>query len=93
MLTRDAVWVAVRDDGIGISPKALPRLFVEFSQVDGSTSRRAQGTGLGLALVRVTTSNKDLKAPRVDTNLLELALVKTASGWRIDAVTILGTLS
>jgi Mce-associated membrane protein len=46
-----------------------------------------------LAVVRVTTSNKDLKQPRVDTNLLEVALVKTSSGWRIDNVTILGTLT
>ena len=46
-----------------------------------------------LAVVRVTTSNKDLKAPRVDTNLLEVSLVETSSGWRIDNVTILGTLS
>ncbi len=46
-----------------------------------------------LAVVRVTTTNKDLKAPRVDTNLLELTLVKTSSGWRIENVTILGTLT
>jgi len=52
MVTRDAVWVAVSDDGIGIHTEDLPRLFVEFSQVDGSMGRRAQGTGLGLALCR-----------------------------------------
>ncbi|MDH5316211.1 MAG: ATP-binding protein [Gemmatimonadota bacterium] len=49
---RDAVWVAVNDDGIGIDPDDMSQLFVEFSQVDASASRRAQGTGLGLALSR-----------------------------------------
>ena len=49
---RDAVWVAVTDDGIGIHPDEMSHLFVEFSQVDASASRRAQGTGLGLALSR-----------------------------------------
>jgi signal transduction histidine kinase/membrane protein implicated in regulation of membrane protease activity len=49
---RDAVWIAVSDDGIGVRPEDMPSLFVEFSQVDTSASRRAQGTGLGLALSR-----------------------------------------
>jgi signal transduction histidine kinase len=52
MVTRDAVWVAVSDDGIGVRPDDTPKLFLEFSQVDSSASRRAQGTGLGLALCK-----------------------------------------
>jgi signal transduction histidine kinase len=47
---RDAVWVAISDDGIGIRPEDMSRLFIEFSQVDSSAARQAQGTGLGLAL-------------------------------------------
>jgi len=50
MATRDVVWVSVTDSGIGIKPDDLPRLFQEFSQVDSSSTRAAQGSGLGLAL-------------------------------------------
>ncbi|MGH7594290.1 MAG: sensor histidine kinase, partial [Gemmatimonadales bacterium] len=50
LTTRDAVWVSVSDSGIGIKSDDMARLFQEFSQVDASSSRAAQGTGLGLAL-------------------------------------------
>ncbi|HJR19688.1 MAG TPA: hypothetical protein VJ922_08220 [Actinomycetota bacterium] len=44
------------------------------------------------ALVEVTTKNKDLPNPRVENNVIELSLVRSSGGWRIDAVTILGAL-
>ena len=41
----------VRDDGIGIAPEVLPRVFDMFSQADSLRARSA-GLGIGLALVR-----------------------------------------
>jgi hypothetical protein len=46
----DQVWVACRDQGSGISPRDLPRLFREFERVGNTTA--TEGTGLGLALRR-----------------------------------------
>ena len=40
----------VEDTGTGIAAADLPRLFVEFQQLDDSYSKQHQGTGLGLAL-------------------------------------------
>ncbi len=42
----------VEDQGVGVAPDALPRLFGAFEQADNSTTRRYGGTGLGLAIAR-----------------------------------------
>jgi diguanylate cyclase (GGDEF)-like protein len=48
----DELVIGVSETGIGIAPEDQSRIFEAFEQVDGSTSRRQQGTGLGLALTR-----------------------------------------
>jgi signal transduction histidine kinase/uncharacterized protein (DUF302 family) len=50
--TPEQIVVSVHDTGIGMKPEDLPKLFREFEQIDGSYTRRYQGTGLGLALCR-----------------------------------------
>jgi PAS domain S-box-containing protein len=42
----------VSDTGIGVAEEDMRRLFVEFQQLDGTTAKRYQGTGLGLALTK-----------------------------------------
>jgi len=44
--------LSVKDDGIGIAPQALTRIFEMFSQIDGTAARSEGGLGIGLALVK-----------------------------------------
>ena len=46
------VRIYIRDTGPGISAEGIEKLFQVFSQVDASTTRAYEGTGLGLALVK-----------------------------------------
>jgi PAS domain S-box-containing protein len=44
--------LSVADTGIGIKAEDFSRLFVEFEQLESGSTRRYQGTGLGLALAK-----------------------------------------
>jgi len=44
--------LSVQDTGIGIAPKDIPLLFQKFRQIESSSTRRFEGTGLGLAMIK-----------------------------------------
>jgi two-component system sensor histidine kinase CpxA len=50
--TGDAVELRIADDGPGVEPADLPRLFEPFYRPDAARTREAGGSGLGLAIVR-----------------------------------------
>jgi len=45
--------ISVTDSGIGIAAEALEQLFRPFSQIDSGLARKFEGTGLGLAMVKL----------------------------------------
>jgi PAS domain S-box-containing protein len=45
--------ISVTDSGIGIAPGGLEHLFTPFSQIDSGLARKFEGTGLGLAMVKL----------------------------------------
>lgn len=47
--------IQIQDTGIGIKEEKLNSIFDEFRQIDGSSSRQYEGTGLGLTIVKKLT--------------------------------------
>ena len=50
--TTEKLILKIKDTGIGIDPKKLSNIFDRFYQADDESTRKAEGTGIGLALVK-----------------------------------------
>jgi signal transduction histidine kinase len=48
---KDGVVIEVADEGCGVPPGALPRIFERWARADGARTRERGGAGLGLAIV------------------------------------------
>jgi signal transduction histidine kinase len=80
----------VTDTGIGIRKEDLARIFKPFEQVDGTASRRYQGTGLGLSLAKrfaelhggylCVESGGELASHEVESRPLDLAFTPDGAG-------------
>jgi two-component system phosphate regulon sensor histidine kinase PhoR len=76
------VELAVRDDGPGIPPEALARVFERFYRVDKARSREQGGTGLGLAIVKnvVQAHGGDVRVESVPGRGTEFFITLAAGG-------------
>ncbi len=84
----ERIIIKVKDSGVGISADDRPHLFEKFRQLEGSSTRRFEGTGLGLALVkefsellggRVTVESQPGEGSTFIVNLLAPAAAREAS--------------
>ena len=50
--SKDYIQISIKDSGIGLEKENIAKIFQPFEQVENSSSRRFQGTGLGLSLTK-----------------------------------------
>ena len=51
-IEKNKLYISVKDEGIGINPNEIKKIFNRFYCVDKSHSKKTGGTGLGLAIVK-----------------------------------------
>jgi PAS domain S-box-containing protein len=85
--------IRVRDNGVGLTPEALPKVFELFSQVGKTLDRSQGGLGIGLALVKrlvemhggqVTAESQGTGQGSTFTVRFPLAAMQAATGERIN---------
>ena len=79
---KDKVLIDIIDNGMGIKPDALPRIFERFFRVESSRNRREGGSGLGLAIVKhileAHGENISVKSEYLEGTQFSFMLEKTA---------------
>jgi PAS domain S-box-containing protein len=88
---RASVQLRISDNGIGISPESLTKLFQPFTQADESTARKFGGTGLGLSicqrLVELMGGQISVRSTLGEGSefIVELPLVESVAGRAMEA--------
>ena len=55
----ESVQVSVADQGLGLDPEHLDRVFQRFYQVDSASTRKVGGSGLGLSICKAIIEAQD----------------------------------